>query len=105
MYLDLGNIITLSTETAVNHSRPSIDLTFSSAAFNYKQKVVGIILSGANKDGADGLADIKREGGITIAQSLDESQVKTMPEAAMAATKLDYSLNSDEIISFLLKLE
>ncbi len=104
MYLELGNIISLSTEPAVNHSRPAIDLTFSSAAFNYKTKVVGIILSGANRDGANGIADVHKEGGITIAQSLEECQVRTMPEAAINATEIDYVYTSDEIISYLLKL-
>jgi two-component system chemotaxis response regulator CheB len=51
MYIELGNKFALSTEEAVNHSRPSIDLSFISAAYNYKQKLIGIILSGANKDG------------------------------------------------------
>ena len=55
MHIELGNRFSLSTEEPVNHSRPSIDLSFMSAAYNYKRKLVGIILSGANRDGAVGL--------------------------------------------------
>jgi two-component system chemotaxis response regulator CheB len=105
MFLEMGNMISLSTEPAVNHSRPAIDLSFSSAAFNYKSKVVGIILSGANRDGANGIADVNQEGGTTIAQSLEESQVKTMPEAAISITKIDHVYTSDEIITYLLNLQ
>jgi len=104
MYLDIGNNISLSTEPSVNHSRPSIDLTFYSAAFNYKKKVVGILLSGANRDGAKGIVQIKTEGGITIAQNPEEAQVKTMPDAAIKTGKIDFILNTDQIISYLLKL-
>jgi len=104
MYLDLGNNISLSTEPSVNHSRPSIDLTFFSAAYNYKQKVVAVILSGANRDGAKGIIDIKNEGGTTIAQNLEECQVKTMPDAAIKTGKIDYIMNSEQIITYLSNL-
>lgn len=104
MYLDIGNIISLSTEPSVNHSRPSIDLTFYSAAFNYKKKVVGILLSGANRDGAIGITHIKNEGGITIAQKPEEAQVKTMPDSAIKTGKVDFIMDTNQIISYLLKL-
>ncbi|MBI4647934.1 MAG: chemotaxis protein CheB [Bacteroidia bacterium] len=105
MYFELGNYMALSTEEPVNHSRPSIDLSFFSAAFTFKNNLIGIILSGANKDGALGLKNIKDNGGLTVVQDPAECQVKTMTTAAIQTTKVDYILTSDQIINFLLKLE
>jgi two-component system, chemotaxis family, protein-glutamate methylesterase/glutaminase len=104
MYFELGNFISLSTEAPINHSRPSIDISFSSAAYTYKSKLIGIILSGANKDGAYGLSQIKDNGGLTIVQDPEECQVKTMTTAAINATNVDHVLKIDEIIKFILKL-
>jgi two-component system, chemotaxis family, protein-glutamate methylesterase/glutaminase len=105
MYFELGNYIALSTETPVNHSRPSIDVSFASAAYTYKSKLIGIILSGANKDGAFGLSQIKDNGGLTIVQDPEECQVRTMTSAAIGATSVDHILKIDDIIKLLLKLK
>jgi len=104
MYIELGNTIALSTEEVVNHSRPSIDLTFISAAYVLKDKLLGIVLSGANKDGARGAKAIKDAGGTVIVQSPEECQVKTMTSAAIKATQVDHIMLTDEIIEYLLKL-
>lgn len=104
LYVELGNKFSLSTEEPVNHSRPSIDLSFFSAAYNYKRKLVGIILSGANKDGALGLKDVKDSGGLTIVQDPNECQVPTMTMASMNATNVDYVYSTKRIIDFLLNL-
>lgn len=104
MYIELGNYFALSTEESVNHSRPSIDLSFASAAYAYKEKLIGIILSGANKDGALGLKSIKEAGGLVIVQDPEECQVKTMTTASLKATKVDYVYNTDQIIEYLLTL-
>lgn len=105
LYVELGNRFVLSTEEAVNHSRPSIDLSFFSAAYNYKSKLIGIILSGANKDGALGLKAVKDAGGTTIVQDPKECQVPTMTNASIAATKVDYVYETRRIIKFLLNLQ
>ena len=96
MHFELGNHFSLSTEEAVNHSRPSIDLSFASAAYIFKNKLTGILLSGANRDGAQGMKEINNYGGTTIVQNPDECQVKTMPTAAMAA-KTHLSQNSRQM--------
>lgn len=101
MYIELGNNIALSTEEVVNHSRPSIDLSFTSAAYTYKDKLIGVILSGANKDGALGLKSIKDAGGLTIVQDPDDCQVKTMTLAAMKATDVDHIFSVRKIIDFI----
>lgn len=101
MFIELGNRFALSTEPSVNHSRPSIDLSFITAAQVYREKVVGIILSGANKDGAYGLKKISDYGGTTIVQDPEECQVKTMTETSLKLTKVDHVYKTEQIVRFL----
>jgi two-component system chemotaxis response regulator CheB len=101
MSLELGNSLALSTEAMVNSSRPSIDITLSSAAFVYRNKLVGILLSGANRDGAQGMKSIKDKGGLTIVQDPKECMMETMPGAALALTTIDYTLTIDQIIDLM----
>ncbi len=96
--IELGHYFGLSTEEMVNNSRPSIDITLETAAFTYKNKLIGILLSGANKDGALGMKKIKENGGMTIVQDPTECLIDTMPTAALAMTKIDYTLSIDKII-------
>lgn len=105
MYIELGNKIALSTEEPVNHSRPSIDLSFITAAQVYREKLIGIILSGANKDGAYGLKKIKDYGGVAIVQDPEECQVKTMTESSLRMTSVDYIYKTNEIIRYLQNLK
>ena len=104
MYIELGNKISLSTEEPVNHSRPSIDLSFITAAEAYRNKLIGIILSGANRDGAFGLKRVKDLGGLTIVQDPNECQVKTMTEASIKMTQIDHIFSTNQIIRFLNRL-
>ena len=101
MYVELGNTIALSTEEAVNHSRPSIDLTLQSAAYVYKDKLLAVLLSGANRDGAYGMKEVNAFGGTTIVQSPQDCQVKTMTEAAIKTSRMKHIYNLTEIINFL----
>lgn len=105
MYIELNKRIALSTEEPVNHSRPSIDLTFETAAQAYRDKLIGIILSGANRDGAFGLKKVKQNGGLAIVQDPAECQVKTMTEASLKSTSVDHILTIQQIIQFLLNLK
>ncbi len=102
--LELGNTLSLSTEPVINNSRPAIDLTFETASYVYKQKLIGILLSGANKDGAWGMKKIKDRGGMTIIQDPNECVIDTMPVAAQKITSIDYTLSVDKIIEFLIEL-
>lgn len=104
MYIELANRIALSTEETVNHSRPSIDLSFITAANAYRDKLIGIILSGANRDGALGLKKVHDLGGVTIVQDPNECEVKTMTQSALQLTPVDYVYSTDQIISYLKKL-
>lgn len=105
MYVELANRIALSTEDTVNHSRPSIDLSFVTAANAYREKLIGVILSGANKDGAYGLKKVHDNGGIAIVQDPNECEVKTMTQSALQLTKVDFVYSTDQIISYLQKLK
>jgi two-component system chemotaxis response regulator CheB len=75
----------LSTDAPVRYSRPSIDVAFTSAADSYGPGVVGIVLTGANADGAAGLASIAERGGLAIVQSPATAESPTMPRAALEA--------------------
>jgi two-component system chemotaxis response regulator CheB len=90
----------LSIDERVQYSRPSIDVLFESAAYAYGPSVIGIILTGANEDGAAGLAMIKRRGGVAVIQDPSGAARRTMPDAAIAATVADAILPLEEIGRF-----
>jgi two-component system chemotaxis response regulator CheB len=75
----------LSTDAPVRYSRPSIDVAFTSAADSYGARAVGVVLTGANADGAEGLARIAERGGLAIVQSPSTAESPTMPRAALEA--------------------
>lgn len=100
LLIEKGNFA-LSTEAAVFFARPSVDVLFESAAEAYGKNIVGIILTGANGDGARGLAKIKAAGGLTVVQEPATAQAPEMPRAAIAATSIDRILPLCEIASFL----
>ena len=104
LYVELGNRFGLSTGETVNHSRPSIDLTFISAARVYRERAVGILVSGANRDGALGLQYLKKQGGVAIVQDPAECEVQTMTAAALQLTQVDQVLGVAGIAKFLLEL-
>jgi two-component system chemotaxis response regulator CheB len=105
MSVELGHYFALSTEEMVNNSRPAIDITLSTCAYVYKDKLIGILLSGANRDGALGMKHIKERGGLTIVQEPSECMIDTMPKAAMAVTQIDHVLRVDQIIEFFKDLD
>ena len=75
----------LSVDERVQHARPSIDVLFESAADAYGAGVIGVVLTGANADGAAGLARIAARGGVAIVQDPETAEAREMPEAALAA--------------------
>ncbi len=102
LFIEVNGRFALSTEVPVNHSRPAIDLSFKTAANCFREKAVGIILSGANKDGAEGLKAIKQMGGLTIAQNPIEAQIPVMPRTAIDRVgQVDHILSGIEISNFL----
>jgi two-component system chemotaxis response regulator CheB len=98
--------IQLAHSRLIRFSRPSIDMMFGAVAATYGKRSIGVILSGSNRDGADGIAAIKRAGGITIAQDPASAEYRIMPQAAIDTGCVDIVVTLDklgETISSLLK--
>jgi two-component system chemotaxis response regulator CheB len=96
--------LNLSVDEAVAYSRPSIDVLFESAADAYGSGVAGVVLTGANADGARGAVRIKSRGGFVIAQDPATAESPAMPLAAIEAARVDRILPLDRIGSFLVEL-
>jgi two-component system chemotaxis response regulator CheB len=90
----------LSTEAPVRYSRPSIDVTFISAADSYAHRTVGIVLTGANADGAEGLRKISDRGGMAIVQDPATAESKVMPDAARRSVPRAKVMPLEEIVAF-----
>ncbi|GAB3821025.1 chemotaxis protein CheB [Pontibacter rugosus] len=81
--IEKDRTFSLDVSDLENYSRPSIDVTFASAADVFKEQAIGILLSGASKDGSAGLAHLHQKGGVAIVQDPAEAEVSTMPESAI----------------------
>lgn len=92
LLVDDGPRIALSTDAAVHYSRPSIDVLFESAADRFGARLLAIVLTGANEDGAAGAAAVRRAGGITLVQQPDGAQSPLMPQAALRLADPTYVL-------------
>jgi len=85
LLIEKGRTFALSQDERVHYSRPAIDVLFESAAEAYGERVLGVILSGANADGAAGLRAIAAAGGMTAVQKLESAEMIAMPAAALDA--------------------
>ena len=103
--IEKDKTFSVSCEPPVHYSRPSIDLLMESAADAYGAKLTGILLTGANYDGAAGLARIREQGGFTVVQDPAQAQVATMPEAAIRRLRPDLILGLEDIRGLLLQLD
>ncbi len=101
LFVEFDSTISLSTEEVNNHSRPSIDYAYSSAAYAFREKTLGIILTGANRDGSKGMKSIHDKKGYTIVQDPATCDVDTMPQAALKLFEPDEVLSPDEIVKVL----
>ncbi|WP_219267880.1 chemotaxis protein CheB [Pseudomonas sp. Xaverov 259] len=97
--------LSMSQEDRVHHSRPAIDYLFASAADAYGKGLLAILLTGANQDGARGLAHVKQSGGTTVVQDPTEARIAVMPLAALALHAPDHILTLSQIGSLLASLE
>lgn len=104
LLFEKNETISLDTSEKVNYSRPSIDVSFESAAEIYGDSLVGILLSGSNSDGTEGLKMIQKAGGIIIVQDPDSADMPFMPSNAIVHTTPDYILNTDEILKFIISI-
>lgn len=105
LLFEKNDVLSLDTSDKVNYSRPSIDVSFESAAEVYKNRLIGILLSGSNSDGTDGLKAIKNEGGTIIVQDPKSAEMPFMPNHAIQNTAPDHVLNIQEILQFILSID
>ncbi len=91
----------LSTEAPVRFSRPSIDVTFQSAAESYGHRTVGVVLTGANADGSEGLRRISDRGGMALVQDPATAESALMPNAALKAVPRARVMALPELVKFL----
>ena len=96
--------VELSTEALVRFSRPSIDVALETGAQAYGAGLVGVVLTGANDDGAHGLAEVRRHGGMAIVQDPRSAERPTMPAAAIAAADPQLVSELEDIAPLLVQL-
>ncbi|MBS1637559.1 MAG: chemotaxis protein CheB [Bacteroidetes bacterium] len=101
MLAEIGNTITLSVDEIYRYSRPSIDITFDSFSYVYGNRMIGIILSGANSDGAAGLYKAFQRGSYTVVQDRAEAVAKTMIDSTLKLFTPHMVAGTEEIIRML----
>jgi two-component system, chemotaxis family, protein-glutamate methylesterase/glutaminase len=97
LLVDEGPQLALSADELVHYSRPSIDVLFESAADLYGDRLLGIILTGANDDGASGLAAVHRAGGVTVVQQPETARASLMVESALKQSPVDLVLSLEQL--------
>ncbi len=105
LLIEKDKTFSLTIDERVNFARPSIDVLFESAAEAYKNKLIGIVLTGSNSDGTKGIKRIKDCGGLAIIQDPNTADSEYMPKSAIAAIKPDYIVSLDEIVELLIKID
>jgi two-component system, chemotaxis family, protein-glutamate methylesterase/glutaminase len=93
----------LSVDAAVRQSRPSVDVLFESAADAYGPRLIAVVLTGANADGARGAQRVKQRGGMVIVQDPETAEASEMPRAVIATGTVDRILRLKEIAPFLVE--
>ena len=104
LLVEQNHTLSLSSEAPVQYSRPSIDVLFETAAYVYRNHLIGIVLTGGNNDGSQGLKKIQEQGGLTIVQDPQTAEAPAMPQAAIREAKVDHILPLQEIGPFLAQL-
>ena len=96
--------LSLTVEEPVRFSRPSIDVMLTSAADTYRSAAIGVVLTGANEDGARGLAHIVKRGGRALVQNPKTAEIPIMPEAAIRAVPTAEVLSLEKLVTRLIEL-
>jgi two-component system chemotaxis response regulator CheB len=101
LLLERNGQYALSVDGRVEYSRPSIDVLFESAADLWQDRVLGLIMTGANADGAQGLEYLRKRGGLAVVEHPSTATVSTMPAAALERAGADYCLPLPELAPLL----
>ena len=104
LLVEKNKTFSLDFSEKLHHSRPAIDISFETAADAYGPSLIGMLLSGANADGAEGLKKIKEGGGLTIVQDPAEASIAYMPEQALNIFRPDYVAGIEEMAGIINKL-
>jgi two-component system chemotaxis response regulator CheB len=104
LLFEKNETLSLDTSEKINYSRPSIDVSFESAAEIYGKTLVGILLSGSNTDGTNGLKAIKAAGGTIVVQNPLSADMPFMPHNAILNTNPDYVLENHEILKLIISI-
>lgn len=99
-----NNHCALSLEAPVEFCRPSINVLFETASHAFGERLLAIVLTGNNSDGAIGAALVKANGGMVIVQDPEDCEAPSMPRATISTTKVDQVLKLTEIAPYLVKL-
>jgi two-component system chemotaxis response regulator CheB len=105
LLIEKDKTFSLTIDERVNYARPSIDVLFETAAEAYKNKLIGMVLTGSNNDGTLGIKRIKECGGLAIIQDPVTAESSYMPTSAIAAIDPDYILSLEEIIELIKKID
>ncbi|HEX9828463.1 MAG TPA: chemotaxis protein CheB [Flavobacteriaceae bacterium] len=105
LLIEKNRTFSLTIDERINFARPSIDVLFESAAEVYKNKLIGVVLTGSNHDGTKGIKRIKECGGLAVVQDPKTAESAYMPASAIAAVKPDYILSLEEITDLLIKID
>lgn len=97
-------LMSLDSSEKMNYSRPSIDVTFKSAAEIYGENVIGVLLSGANADGVEGLGYIKKNNGQVWIQDPETAEVDYMPKHAVDEIEYDLIITPDNLADYINQL-
>lgn len=104
LLVEKDGTLSLSIDEKVNYARPSIDVLFETAAEAYKNRLIGIVLTGSSSDGSIGLKKIKDYGGLTIIQDPATAESPFMPSSALSSHSPDYLLSIEKTVHLLLEL-
>jgi two-component system, chemotaxis family, protein-glutamate methylesterase/glutaminase len=104
LLIEADRTLSLTVDQRVNYSCPSIDVLFESAADAFAESLIGVVLTGANADGAQGLKAIKARGGLAIVEDPQTASISAMPRAALQATPVDYVADLPHIGPLLIRI-
>ncbi len=104
LLVERGGVLALSADPPVSYARPSVDVLFETAAGVYRRGLIGMVLTGANWDGARGVQFVKQKGGVVIVQHPADADTPQMPQAALAAVEADYVVPLAEMPELLRQL-
>lgn len=99
--IEKNKAFALDVSESVWYSKPSIDVTFDSAASVYRDKCAAILFSGANQDGAEGLLKLRKNGALTIIQDPKDAEMPTMPQAAVDVNAGEFILKTNHILNLM----